>query len=107
MSEEQVFDLSVKASLDNLQQIRSYIDRAGERLGVNERTLGDLRLVVDEAVTNVVLYGYEGVDGTIELHMHADGDAVDHRHRPLPAGRLSPAVDAPFPLYAYHDPTKG
>lgn len=81
MSEEPVFDLSVKASLDNLQQIRSYIDRAGERLGVNERTLGDLRLVVDEAVTNVVLYGYEGIDGTIELHMHADGDAVIIRIR--------------------------
>ena len=81
MTREQVFDLSVKASLDNLEEIRSYIDRAGASLGVNERALGDLRLVVDEAVTNIILYGYDDSDGEVELHMHAEGDAVVIRIR--------------------------
>ncbi len=81
MSAEQVFDLSVKASLDNLQDIRSYIDRVGARLGVNESALGDLRLAVDEAVTNVIIHGYGKLDGIVEVHMQADGDAVVIRIR--------------------------
>jgi serine/threonine-protein kinase RsbW len=81
LSVEQVFDFSVKASLDNLQEIRSYIDRVGARLGVSESALGDLRLAVDEAVTNVILHGYGKLDGIVELHMHGDGDAVVIRIR--------------------------
>jgi serine/threonine-protein kinase RsbW len=78
---EQAFDLSVQANLDKLEEIRSYIDQAGARLGVTERALGDLRLVVDEAVTNIILYGYGDIGGVVELHMHAEGDAVVIRIR--------------------------
>lgn len=77
MNTEQGFDLSVKACLDNLQTIRSYIDEVGARLGVTDAVLGDLRLVVDEAVTNVVVHGYgDDSHGVVEVHMQADGDAV-------------------------------
>ena len=81
MSTEQAFDLSVKASLENLQKVRQYIDQAGERLGVSESALGDLRLVVDEAVTNVIIHGYGEFDGVVELHMEGEGDAVIIRIR--------------------------
>ena len=81
MSTEQVFDLSVKASLDNLQKVRQYIDQAGASLGVNEEAMGDLRLVVDEAVTNVIIHGYGDLDGVVELHMEGEGDAVIIRIR--------------------------
>ena len=50
------------------------LDRA--TYSVSESALGDLRLVVDEAVTNIVLYGYEGRGGAVNLHMERDGDAV-------------------------------
>ncbi len=78
---EKVFDLSVKASLENLQVIRQYIDQVGALLGVNERALGDLRLAVDEAVTNVIVHGYGDLDGKVELHMEGDGDTVIIRIR--------------------------
>ena len=81
MSEEQVFDLSVKATLENLQEVRSFIDRVGASLAIDEIALGDLRLVVDEAVTNVCVYGHAETDGTVELRMHAEGDAVFIRIR--------------------------
>ena len=81
MSTEQVFDLSVNASLDNLQKVRRYIDQAGASLGVNEEAMGDLRLVVDEAVTNVIIHGYGDLDGVVELHMEGEGDAVIIRIR--------------------------
>lgn len=81
MSTEQVFDLSVKASLENLKLVRQYIDQAGESLGVNESALGDLRLVVDEAVTNVIIHGYGDLEGMVELHMEGEGDTVIIRIR--------------------------
>lgn len=95
MSEEQVFDLSVKASLDNLQKVRSYIDRVGASLVVTETALADLRLAVDEAVTNVVIHGYEESDGIVELHMHAEGDTVFIRIRDYAASFDPSQVKAP------------
>lgn len=81
MSAKQVFDLAVKASLENLQEIRRYIDRVGASLGLSESVMGDLRLVVDEAVTNVVLHGYGSLDGSVEIHMEAVDDDVIIRIR--------------------------
>ena len=81
MSVEQIFDLSIKASLDNLQKVRQYINQAGERLGVSESALADLRLVVDEAVTNVIIHGYGDLDGVVDLHIEREGDAVTIRIR--------------------------
>jgi len=99
MNAEQVFDLSVNASLENLQKVREYIDQAGAQLGVSESALGDLRLVVDEAVTNVILHGY-GNDPSkkVELHMEGDDDAVvirirDHAKTFDPDGVSAPQLD--------------
>jgi len=81
VSAKQVFDLSIKASLDNLLKVRQYINQAGERLGVSESALADLRLAVDEAVTNVIIHGYGDLDGMVELHMEGQGNAVIIRIR--------------------------
>jgi serine/threonine-protein kinase RsbW len=75
----QAFEFSVKASLDNLREVRSFIARTGTALGVGERVLGDLVLAVDEAVTNIVLHGYGDAYGNIDVRMQADGDAVTIR----------------------------
>ena len=77
----QVFDLSVKASLENLQKVRHHVEHAGNKLGVSERALGDLLLVIDEAVTNVIIHGYGDLEGVVELHMEGEGDAVIIRIR--------------------------
>ena len=95
MGTEQVFDLSVKASLDKLKEVRDYIDQAGARLGVSESALGDLRLVVDEAVTNVILHGYGDIDGIVEVHMAGDGDAVIIRIRDRAKTFDASQVDTP------------
>ena len=81
MSTEQVFDLSINASLDKLLKVRQYINQVGERLGVSEGALADLCLAVDEAVTNVIIHGYGDLDGLVELHMEREGDAVIIRIR--------------------------
>jgi serine/threonine-protein kinase RsbW len=98
MDTQQVFDLSVKANLDNLQKVRQYIDQAGANLGVNEEAMGDLRLVIDEAVTNVIIHGYGDDDGVVEIHMEAEGDAVvirirDHAETFDPSDVNAPQLD--------------
>ena len=70
------FNLSVEADLENLREVRSFIKKSGQTLGVDEEVLGDLGLVVDEAVTNVILHGYEGKEGTVEVQVKRDEDAL-------------------------------
>ena len=95
MKAKQGFDLSVEASLENLHEVRDYIDSAGASFGVDSGVLADLRLVVDEAVTNVILHGYDGRQGQIELHMERDGDAVIIRIRDQAESFDSSHVNAP------------
>lgn len=71
-----VFELSIDARLENLGEIRSFIQQAGAALGVRDDALGDLCVVVDEAVTNVILHGYRGAGGPVDIHVQRDGDAV-------------------------------
>ncbi len=95
MSAEPCLDLSVKASLDNLQEIRSYVDRAGASLGVSDSALGDLRLAVDEAVTNVIIHGYGDLEGNVEICMEAIGNSVIVRIRDRAESFVPDQIDAP------------
>ena len=72
----QVFEYSIEADLENLKEARSFIESSGNALGLNSDTLGDLCLVVDEAVTNIILHGYDGRDGTVDIQMERDGDSI-------------------------------
>jgi serine/threonine-protein kinase RsbW len=71
-----VFEFSIEADLENLKEVRSFILKSGNTLGVKNDTLGDLCLVVDEAVTNIVLHGYDGREGNVDVQMERDGDSV-------------------------------
>jgi anti-sigma regulatory factor (Ser/Thr protein kinase) len=68
------FELSLIADLDKLGEVRSFITRAGTALGAPDEVVSDLCLVVDEAVTNIVLHGYDGACGPVELHVERDGN---------------------------------
>lgn len=70
------FEYSVEANLENLKDFRKFVQQSGRALGIDEKTLGDLCLVVDEAVTNVVHYGYGGNGGPVDLEIGREVDAV-------------------------------
>jgi serine/threonine-protein kinase RsbW len=92
---ERVFDLRVEASLKNLHEIRTFIEQSGQRLGVQKSALADLQLAVDEAVTNIVLHGYGGHSGPVELHMEPSGENVIVRIRDQARWFDSSTVRAP------------
>jgi serine/threonine-protein kinase RsbW len=70
----QVFELSIEANLENLSKVRSFFNKAGQSLGVDSDTIGDLCLVVDEAVTNVIVHGYDGQQGTVDIQIERDNN---------------------------------
>lgn len=95
MKPDNGYEFRADASLENLQEVRAFIDRAGEKLGVDKGALADLRLAVDEAVTNIVQHGYRGRGGPIEVDMRAEGKDVHVRIRDRALSFSSENVRAP------------
>lgn len=87
--------LKVKADLGQLSRIREYAVDSATALGVVPTALDDLRLAVDEAVTNILKHGYSG-PGDIELELTVEGSdlIVRLRDQALPFDPASvPPVD--------------
>lgn len=64
------------ADLGQLARIRDFVTQTAAALGVTEEILDDLRLAVDEAVTNILVHGYKGA-GSIDIDIAArNGDLV-------------------------------
>lgn len=64
--------LKLRASLEQLSKIRDFVADSVTPLGVSPASIDDLRLAVDEAVTNIITHGYGG-PGEIELELGTDG----------------------------------
>ncbi len=63
--------LKVVADLGQLSKIREFVIDSATALAVDPAAFDDLRLAVDEAVTNILTHGYAG-SGDIELEIYAD-----------------------------------
>jgi len=93
--------LCLAAKLDNLAAIRDFIRANTAALGVDPQVVSDVVLAVDEAVTNVIVHGYRGRPGTIQVEV--DREATDvvvrlHDHAPPfdPTGAPPPDLARPL-----------
>jgi serine/threonine-protein kinase RsbW len=87
--------LKLRASLEQLSHIRDFVVDSATALGVAPALFDDLRLAVDEAVTNIIIHGYGG-PGDIELELGTDGMDLVVRLRDQAPGfdpALAPAAD--------------
>jgi serine/threonine-protein kinase RsbW len=66
--------LQVLAEPVNLREIRRFITEEAIALGAGPDVVPDLVLAVDEAATNIILHGYRGEDGSIEVRVEQLGD---------------------------------
>jgi len=66
--------MTVPATLDSLGAIAEYVLAAAASAGLDKRASYNLRLAVDEIVTNIIVYGYADTDlqGTLELSADID-----------------------------------
>ena len=70
-------ELSLWADYSHLSRIRRFVGEVGADLGIPERELYELELAVDEACTNVIEHGYQGVGGKIEIHIQPSDGGVE------------------------------
>ncbi len=68
--------LVVEARTERLASVRSFVRQRGTELGLIGSDLDDLVLATDEAVTNVILHGYRGEPGQVEISVGAENDGV-------------------------------
>jgi serine/threonine-protein kinase RsbW len=59
--------LSVEAHVDRLAEVRAFVRQAVAAFGGSKRAAEDLVQAVDEVTCNVMLHGYEGRPGEIEV----------------------------------------
>lgn len=68
--------LVISAELSNLAKIRRFIEKRSVVLELSPEATGDIRLAVDEAAANIILHGYQGKPGNIEVEMIRNDDDV-------------------------------
>jgi serine/threonine-protein kinase RsbW len=90
--------LVVSAQTGNLAHVRSFVRKRGRELGLRGDDLEDLVLATDEAVTNVIIHGYKGAPGEVEISVGGSHGSVvvvardtapsfDPTSVPVPPGR--------------------
>jgi serine/threonine-protein kinase RsbW len=89
------------AELECLETLRDFVDTQCKDIpGMDEQTLYDLKLAVDEACTNIIIHGYSGMNpGSIILSVETDPKNViltitDFGHPFEPSEAAIPDVQA-------------
>jgi len=93
--------LCISAELKNLPKIRRFIEDSAGAKEIDEDTLADIVLAVDEIATNIIVHGYNGAGGNIEIKMANETGSiivqVSDRAKPFDPTRLPPP-DISLPL---------
>jgi serine/threonine-protein kinase RsbW len=93
--------LRIPADVAQLAVVRQFIRDHAARAGVGSEAMNDMVSAVDESVTNSIVHGYKGKDGSIEVEVETDDGALVVRLRdqapPFDPTRL-PDPDTTLPL---------
>ena len=68
--------LRIQSELDNLSLIRRFVEEAALGLGADQEVIPDVLLAVTEAATNIMIHGYQGQPGTIEINISRREDSL-------------------------------
>ena len=99
--EPAVATLTVPAELGRLAEIRRFVRDVARREQATEEQIGDLVQAVDECVTNVIVHGYEGAEGTVDVAVVCRDDRLaisirDGARTFDPTRVQTPDIDAPL-----------
>jgi serine/threonine-protein kinase RsbW len=73
--------LQMAAELKELAPMRQFVEAAALALKVNPAAIPQVLLAVNEIVTNVIVHGYRGQGGTIEIEVAQEGQSLVIRVR--------------------------
>ena len=93
--------LTIAADYANLSHVRDLVEAEAARLGLAESTIYDIKLAIDEAVTNIILHGYHDGPGEIIVSAELVDNALvmtltDNAAPYDPTGRNSPDLSVPL-----------
>jgi anti-sigma regulatory factor (Ser/Thr protein kinase) len=69
--------MSLSARPENVAIVRHALAGLAESLGMDETALADLKTIVTEACTNVVVHAYDGRPGPLEVEASANGNGLE------------------------------
>lgn len=75
------FSLNIAAERDNLAEIRRFVEESTATLGLEPAAIPDVGLAVDEAVTNIIVHGYQNRQGNLEIEIGREGNSLVIRLR--------------------------
>ncbi|MGH2474248.1 MAG: ATP-binding protein [Candidatus Limnocylindrales bacterium] len=68
--------LRVPAELDRLAEVRALARDVATEIGAPEVCIDDVVQAVDEAATNIIVHGYAGHAGWLDVSVERDGDTI-------------------------------
>jgi anti-sigma regulatory factor (Ser/Thr protein kinase) len=68
--------MTLESDVDRLAEVRAFVRETATSLGASKRSVEDLVQAVDEASCNIMLHGYGGKPGPIEVGVERRGDAI-------------------------------
>jgi serine/threonine-protein kinase RsbW len=68
--------LRISAELKNLATIRQFVEETALALRVDSKAIPDIVQAVDEAATNIVVHGYFGQPGDIEIEIRPENNSL-------------------------------
>jgi serine/threonine-protein kinase RsbW len=92
--------LHIAADVKNLAEIRNFVKETAIKLKVEPDLIFKLQLAVDEAATNIIVHGYQGKPGEIEIEMKREQSTLiiclrDQAEPFDPATAPAPRLDLP------------
>ena len=66
-------EISVPATLTSIRSVRNWVARIAVEEGADSQLASDIKLCVDEAVTNAIAHGYDEDSGRVEVSVESDG----------------------------------
>ena len=68
--------LKIIAKVSDLERIRHYVESKVKTFQVDSSDIDDILLVTTEAVTNILVHGYRGKPGLIEIEVKIEKDRI-------------------------------
>jgi serine/threonine-protein kinase RsbW len=93
--------LTIDADLGRLAEVRQFVRDTATGLGADEAMVQDLVQAVDEWVTNIIVHGYRGQGGPVEVELERSRFEIEVRIRdaaPAFDPDTAPAFDKDLPL---------
>jgi anti-sigma regulatory factor (Ser/Thr protein kinase) len=74
---ERSFELTFKAEINEIPRVSAALEQVMQVHSFSKEEILDTQLAVEEAVTNIIMHGYEGRAGEIQITCHATRGIIE------------------------------